>query len=151
MTEKRPELKHLFDTVGIDGDNIQETVSRKKLAKKKQSVLEDLNEMILRSLPKNIRKRAISLLAYLLKFGKEAFQIERSGTLRVYGKKMDSVIVDYLYSVLTNKGVQHQPKDYNYFSVAMEQMNVPSRMLKKSKISQAPKRNTESKRRWLSY
>ena len=129
-----------------NGDPVSRNVSKGG----KQSVTERLTGIITHTFPKNSRERATSLLVFLLKYGKDVFQVHGSGRFRIHGREMDSSIVDYIYCSLLSEKAHHQPRDFNYFQDAMDQISVPGHLSKKTNKNRDLSVKTKS-RKWLPY
>lgn len=117
------------------------------------SIMERVIELIKDDFPKHARRKAVSLLRYLVNFGKGVFKIDESGALYLYGRKMNSGITDYIYrALLSDKFSNHQPEDFDHFIRAMEQINVPEHLLqKKSGMNSMSDKKLTKKLKWLPY
>jgi hypothetical protein len=118
-----------------------------------QSISERLTGIIKNAFPKHARRRAVSLLRYLINFGQGVFEIDGSGTLILHGRKMDSSITDYINCALLNDQFQHHgPKDFNRFIIALNQINVPAHLLQKSDDKKfVSEKQVTKKSKWLPY
>lgn len=121
--------------------------------KSQQSVSDHLTGIITVTFPKRLRERAKSLLLYILMFGKSVIRVDISGKFRIHGKKMDSIITDYIYGILTGEDKKQLPSDFDYFKTVMYQINVPDHLLKgKSKRNSTLVSGSKSKlSKWLPY
>lgn len=117
------------------------------------SSIEHLTGIIMDTFPKTARGRAVSLLRYLVRFGRGVFEVDGSGTLHLYGRKMESGITDYLYSALLNDRFQHhRPEDFNRFLVALDQIHVPAYLLQKqSDKNSVSETKVRKKSKWIPY
>jgi hypothetical protein len=95
----------------------------------------------------------VSLLRYIINFGKGVFEVDGSGTLILHGRKMDSSITDYIYCALLNDRFQHPgPEDFNRFIIALNQINVPAHLLQKSDDKKfVSEKQVTKKSKWLPY
>jgi hypothetical protein len=128
-------------------------------AENQQSVTDHFTRIITYTFPKFFRERAISLLLYIMNFGKNVFQVNTPAILRIHGRKMNSSLTDYIYSSIVSKGTKDPPDDFEYFKTALNQINVPKHLMKPRKrprsandLKSGPTEPPKNKRsKWLSY
>lgn len=130
-----------------NGEQFSKSVSEEG----ERSITKRLTGIITHSFPKHLRKEAISLLLFLLKYGKGVFHVQGWGSFLINGRKMDSSIIDYIFSSLANERTHHRPGDFNYFQIAMDQINVPAHLMSKTTSKRTDLSVKSKSRKWLPY